>query len=187
MYRSGNAIKTNEGRPMIRTIAATLLVFLACAGSAHAQTALVGAWRVTQIAEPNKPPVTSPQPGLLIFAKQYYSFARINGSKPLPDYPSNDKATDADKIAVFDALYLNAGTYTATANTLATKSTVAKSAFAMAGPGNQFEYSINGNALELIQKPAGTIIRFVRVEEPGYAARGRSGFGLRSCVACVFR
>src|SRR3954469_22124803 len=133
------------------SIVAGMLAMLAMAFGAHAQSnssqpALIGAWRVTQIAEPNKPPITSPQPGLLIFAKQYYSFARINGSKPLPDYPSNDKATDADKIAVFDALYLNAGTYTATANTLATKSTVAKSAFAMAGPGNQFEYSINGNA-----------------------------------------
>jgi hypothetical protein len=153
----------------VRTFQLALFVLCSHILSAQAQlptasTSLIGAWKVTEIAEPNRPPIASPQPGLLIFAKQYYSFARINGSKPLPDYPSNDKATDAQKIAVFDALYLNAGTYTATANTLATKSYVAKSAFAMAGPGNQFEYSINGNALELIQKPAGTIIRFVRVE-----------------------
>ena len=154
---------------MHRLIAITLLGLFAYTATVHgqspaAQNALVGAWRVTEIAEPNKQPITSPQPGLLIFAKQYYSFARINGTKPLPDYPSNDKATDADKIAVFDALYLNSGTYTATANTLATKSIVAKSAFAMAGPGNQFEYSVNGNALVLTQKPAGTVIKFVRVE-----------------------
>ena len=154
---------------MHRLIAITLLGLFAYAATVHgqspaAQNSLMGAWRVTEIAEPNKQPITSPQPGLLIFAKQYYSFARINGTKPLPDYPSNDKATDADKIAVFDALYLNSGTYTATANTLATKSIVAKSAFAMAGPGNQFEYSVNGNALVLTQKPAGTVIKFVRVE-----------------------
>lgn len=149
---------------MLRMIVATLLVFIICAGNAHAQTALVGAWKVTQIAEPNKPPITSPQPGLLIFAKQYYSFARINGSKPLPDYPSNDKATDAEKVAVFDALYLNSGTYTATANTVATKSMVAKSAFAMAGAGNSFDYSIAGDTLVLTQKPQGIVIRFVRVE-----------------------
>jgi hypothetical protein len=152
-----------------RLIAITLLGLCAGAATVHGQSAptqnvLVGAWRVTEIAEPNKPPITSPQPGLLIFARQYYSFARINGSKPLPDYPSNDKAADADKIAVFDALYLNSGTYTATANTLATKSIVAKSAFAMAGPGNQFDYSVSGNALVLIQKPAGTVIKLVRVE-----------------------
>ena len=124
----------------------------------------MGAWRVTEIAEPGKPPVTSPQPGLLIVAKQFYSFIRINGSKPLPDYPSNDKATDAQKVAVFDALYLNAGPYTATGNTLTTKSMVAKSAFAMAGPGNQFDYSVSGDTLVLTQKPQSTVIKFVRVE-----------------------
>ena len=154
---------------MHRPIAMTLLGLIACAGSIYAQTAaaqnaLMGAWRVMEIAEPNKPPITSPQPGLLIFAKQYYSFARINGAKPLPDYPSNDKATDAQKVAVFDALYLNAGTYTATATALATKSIVAKSAFAMAGPGNQFDYSTSGDTLVLTQKPQGIVIKFVRVE-----------------------
>ena len=48
-------------------------------------------------------------------------------TRPLPDYPSNDKATDADKVAVFNALYLNTGTYTVTGNMLATKAMVAKS------------------------------------------------------------
>ncbi|MDB5809670.1 MAG: hypothetical protein JWN94_1792 [Betaproteobacteria bacterium] len=154
---------------MYRIMAFVLVGMIVTVAGAQAQstapqTPLGGAWRVTQIAEPNKPPVTSPQPGLLIFAKQYYSFTRINGSKPLPDYPTNDKATDAEKVAVFDALYLNAGTYTATANTLTTKSIVAKSAFAMAGPGNNFDYSIAGDMLVLTQKPQGIVIRFVRVE-----------------------
>jgi hypothetical protein len=44
---------------------------------------------------------------------------------PLPNYPSNDQATAADKIAVFHALYLNSGTYTATGSMLATKAMVA--------------------------------------------------------------
>lgn len=146
---------------------AIAVVAAACAGMttpASAQSALAGAWKVTEIAEPGKPPVAAPQPGMIVFAKQHYSFIRINGTKPLPDYPSNDKATDAQKVAVFDALYLNAGTYTATANTLATKSTVAKSAFAMAGAGNQFDYAIDGDKLVLTQKPQGTVIKFVRLE-----------------------
>jgi hypothetical protein len=146
---------------------AVAVVAAACGGfAAHAaaQSALVGAWRVTEIAESGKPPVTAPQPGLMIFTKQHYSFARINGTQPLPDYPSNDKATDAQKVAVFNALYLNAGTYTATSSTLATKSLVAKSAFAMAGPGNQFDYTIDADKLVLTQKPQGAVIRFVRLE-----------------------
>ena len=52
----------------------------------------------------------------------------------------------------------------ATADTLATKSFVAKSAFAMAGPGNRFDYAIAGDSLVLTQKPQGTVIKFARVE-----------------------
>ena len=146
------------------TTVVTALACGLCAMGASAQTALLGAWRVTEIADSGKPAITSPQPGLIMFTKQHYSFIRINGAKPLPDYPSNDKATDAQKVAVFDALYLNAGPYTATADTLSTKSLVAKSAFAMAGPGNRFDYVITGDTLALTQKPQGTVIKFVRIE-----------------------
>ena len=132
--------------------------------SASTANPLVGAWKVTEIADPNGPPNTNPQPGLYIFTKQHYSFARINGPRPLPEYPSNDKATDADKVAVFNALFLNSGTYTVTGNRLATKALVAKSAFAIGGSGNQFEFAVTGNALVLTQQPSGAVIRLVRLE-----------------------
>lgn len=125
---------------------------------------LIGAWRVTEIANPNASAITSPQPGLYIFAERHYSFARINGTKPLPSYPSNDKATDADKVTVFDSLYLNSGTYTVTGNMLSTKALVAKSAFAMAGSANQYEFTVNGNTLMLTQKPSGAVLKLIRLE-----------------------
>jgi hypothetical protein len=125
---------------------------------------LVGAWRVAEIADANAAPITSPQPGLYVFTRSHYSFARINGMRPLPDYPSNDKATDADKVAVFNALYLNTGTYTVTGNMLATKAMVAKSKFAIGGAGNQYEFAVTGNTLVLTQKPAGAVIRLTRLE-----------------------
>ena len=87
----------------------TLLALVVAAATVSGQSAatnpLIGAWKVE-----------SAQPGLYVFTKQHYSFARIQGDKPLPDYPSNDKATDADKVAVFNAMYLNTGTYTVTGN-----------------------------------------------------------------------
>ena len=132
--------------------------------SASTGNALVGAWKVTEIADPNAPPNTNPQPGLYMFTRQHYSFARINGARPLPEYPSNDKATDADKVAVFNALFLNSGTYTVTGNRLATKALVAKSAFAIGGSGNQFEFTVTGNTLVLTQQPSGAVIRLVRLE-----------------------
>ena len=125
---------------------------------------LVGAWRVTEFADGSGPAITNPQPGLYVFARQHYSFARIQGTRPLPDYPSNDKATDADKVAVFNALYLNTGTYTVTGNMLATKAMVAKSKFAIGGAGNQYEFSVNGNTLTLTQKPSGAVLKLTRLE-----------------------
>ena len=147
----------------------TLLAFLAVAVTVSGQSPatgnpLVGAWRVTEVADANAPPITDPQPGLYVFAKQHYSFARIQGTRPLPGYPSNDKATDADKVAVFNALYLNTGTYTVTGKTLATKAMVAKSAFAIGGAGNQYEFNVTGNTLVLTQKPSGAVIKLVRLE-----------------------
>jgi len=120
-----------------RLIGITLLGLIAVAMTVYGQSpaarnSLVGAWRVTEIDDANRPPITNPQPGLYIFTEQHYSFVRINGTGPLPNYPSNDKATDADKVAVFNAIYLNSGTYTVTANMLTTKATVAKSAFVIA-------------------------------------------------------
>jgi len=100
---------------------------------------------------------------LYVFTGQHYGFARINGTSPLPDYPSNDKATDADKVAVFNVLYLNSGTYTVTANMLTTKATMAKSAFGIGGS-NQYEFAVNGNTLVLTQKPSGAVTKLVRVE-----------------------
>jgi hypothetical protein len=101
--------------------------------------------------------------GSVHLTEQHYSFVRINGTGPLPDYPSNDKATDVDKVAVFNALYLNSGTYTVTANMLTTRAMVAKSAFVI-GASNQYEFAVNGKALVLTQKPSGAVIKLVRVE-----------------------
>lgn len=153
---------------MRRLIGIALLGLFAVAVTVYGQSAatrnpLVGAWRVTEIADANRPPITNPQPGLYIFTDQHYGFVRINGTSPLPDYPSNDKATDADKVAVFNVLYLNSGTYTVTANTLTTKAIVAKSAFGI-GSANQYEFAVNGNTLVLTQKPSGAVAKLVRVE-----------------------
>ena len=153
---------------MRRLIGITLLVLFAVAVTIYGQSPatrnpLVGAWRVTEIDDANRPPITTPQPGLYIFTEQHYSFQRINGTGPLPNYPSNDKATDADKVAVFNAIYLNSGTYTVTANMLATKAMVAKSEFAIGGS-NQYEFVVNGNSLVLTQKPSGAVIKLIRAE-----------------------
>ena len=156
---------------MRRLIETTLFLGL-CAVSLTATTVygqtknpLVGAWKVTEIANPKGPPLTNPQAGLYLFTEKHYSAVRLNGEKPLPSYPSNDVATDADKVAVFNMLYMNTGGYTVSGNMLTLSPTVAKSAFAMA-PGRtlQYEFAVNGNMLTLTQKPTGPGLKFIRVE-----------------------
>jgi hypothetical protein len=156
---------------MFRLTVLALIALLGLAGAVHAQTGaahnpLVGAWRITEIADTGKPPLTTPQPGLYIFTPKHYSFIRINGTKPLPDYPSNDKATDAEKVTVFNTIYMQSGSYTVKDNVLSVKVLVAKSAFAMAAPGNQFDVAISGDTLTLTltQKPNGPALKMVRVE-----------------------
>jgi hypothetical protein len=149
---------------VVALIAVAALVETVYGQSSATSNPLIGAWRVTEIADANGSPNTNPQPGLYIFAKQHYSFVRINGTRPLPDYPSNDKATDADKVAVFNALYMNTGTYTVTGTKLATKAMVAKSKFAIGGNGNQYDFALTGNNLVLTQRPAGAVIKLVRLE-----------------------
>jgi hypothetical protein len=142
----------------------SLAAFVPLPGHAQHHSPLMGAWKVTEYTNPGQPTVTNVQPGLYVFSEKHYSAVRIQGTKPLPPYPSNDKATDADKVQVFNSLYLNTGAYTINGNTLTTMPQVAKSAFAMA-PGRKTEYTftISGNTLTLAQKD-GPVVKFVRAE-----------------------
>jgi len=154
-------------RPIEALLCVGLCVLAVTATSVHSQTKnpLMGAWKVTEIANPNSPPLTNPQPGLYVFTEKHYSAVRLNGTKPLPSYPSNDAATDADKVASFDAIYVNAGGYAISGNMLTLSPMVAKSAFAMA-PGRtvQYEFTLKGDTLTLVQKPNGPGLKFVRLE-----------------------
>ena len=136
----------------VMTLLALVVAAAAVSGQSAATNPLVGAWKVD-----------GAQPGLYIFTKQHYSFSRVQGD-PLPDYPSNDKATDAQKVAVFNTLYLNSGTYTVTGNTFATKAMMAKSKFAIGGGGNQYDFAISGSSLTLTQKPSGAMLKLTRLE-----------------------
>jgi hypothetical protein len=142
----------------------TLAALAPTTGHAQAKNPLMGAWKVTEVTNPGQPTITNVQPGLYVFSEKHYSAVRIQGTRPLPAYPSNDKATQADKAQVFDSLYMNTGGYTVSGNTLTTMPQVAKSAFAMA-PGRKTEYNftISGNTLTLTQKD-GPTVKFVRAE-----------------------
>jgi hypothetical protein len=144
-------------------LVALVVVVTATASGQQPSNPLIGAWRVSEFSDANGT-IANPQPGLYIFARNHYSFVRIQGTRPLPDYPSNDKATDADKVAVFNALYMNTGTYTVSKDRLSTVAMVAKSKFAIGGAGNQYDFSISGSTLTLTQRPQGATLKLTRLE-----------------------
>ena len=126
---------------------------------------VMGAWKVTEIAATGRAPITNPQAGLYIFTEKHYSAVRLNGTRPLPAYPSNDQATDAQKVQGFNTIYVNSGAYTVSGNMLTTMPQVAKSGFAMApGRMTEYEFSVSGDTLMLTQKSNGNVLKFVRVE-----------------------
>jgi hypothetical protein len=51
-----------------------LCVFALTATTAYGQmkNPLMGAWKVTEIANPNRPPLTNPQAGLYLFTEKHY-------------------------------------------------------------------------------------------------------------------
>ena len=120
-----------------------VFVNLVAAGDSAVQeqkkTQLEGVWKVAEVVPPassanEKPtPVTSPQPGLLIFTKGYYSGMSVTAMQPRtaaapPKDPSN--LTDAEKIARYEVwapFIANAGTYEVKGSTLTFHPMVAKS------------------------------------------------------------
>ena len=139
----------------VMTLFAIAVAAATVSGQAPAANPLIGAWKVEDA-----------QAGFYLFTKGHYSFSRVQAGRSLPEYPSNDRATPADKAGVFDALFINAGTYTVTGNVLTTKPLMAKSKFVIdAGNPNQMEFVITGNTLTLTPRPAGgAALKLTRLE-----------------------
>ena len=119
----------------------TLFVSLVAIGTPAVQdqkkSALEGVWKLAEVQPPagsaNATPITSPQPGLLIFTKGYYSGMSVRSNQPRPAAaPPKDPGnlTDAEKIARYEQwapFIANAGTYELKGSTLTMHAMVAKS------------------------------------------------------------
>jgi hypothetical protein len=129
--------------------ASTLLLSLGVVGSPAAQDqkkmTVEGVWKVAEVVTPGATPaekattLTSPQPGLLIFTKGYYSSTLVMGGQARPTVePPKDpqNLTDAEKLARYEQWRLfaaNAGTYEIKGTTIIRRPTVAKNPNVMDG------------------------------------------------------
>lgn len=122
---------------------AVLTAFLLAAKPASAQkkNQLEGVWKVVEVVVPSQSGkdtiINTPQPGLLILTKGYYSVIVIQGGSPrTAAEPAKDaqNLTDAEKIARFtewSPLVANSGTYEIKGSTILRHPIVAKSVATM--------------------------------------------------------
>lgn len=129
--------------------ASTLLISSGAVGSPAAQdqkkATVEGVWKVAEVVTPGATPaekattVTSPQPGLLIFTKGYYSSTLVTGgqARPAVEPPKDTRnLTDAEKLARYEqwrAFAANAGTYELKGTTIIRRPVVAKNPNVMDG------------------------------------------------------
>jgi hypothetical protein len=143
-----------------------LSLLFASAVFAQTKSPVEGVWKVAEVvpatSNPNeKPaPVTSPQPGLLVFTKGYYSIVVVTGENPRAQVEPKDRQnlTDAEKIAFYDqwrAFAANSGTYEVKGSTITRRASVAKNAGVMTRQESiSFEFKMDGPNTLWISPPA---------------------------------
>ena len=167
------------------TIVVSILLLTNATGNFAVQdqkkTGLEGVWKVAEVQVPGSSPtdkgttITTPQPGLLIFTKGYYSGMAVTGPQPratVDDPKDPQNLTDAEKIARYDQwrpFIANAGKYEVKGSTLTMHAMVAKNPNAMSGTtAVTWEFKMDGtNALWLVPPPERATdarIKFMRVE-----------------------
>ena len=123
---------------------------------------LVGAWEITESIVADGTPIENVG-GMIVFtASGHYSWIRMGGTRP--SYPSQAEATDAQKIAAFETLGANAGTYTVSGSTLTRDPAAAKNPYVYA-PGNTTvrTFQIDGRTLTLTNQN-GAVEKLRRIE-----------------------
>ena len=158
-------------------IAVVLVAAFAVTTSAQTPTKspVEGVWKVAEVqVTGGEGSTTSPQPGLYIFTRGYYSVMTVNADHPRTAFDVQAQVTsDKDKIARYEhwaPFTANSGTYTVKGTTLTTRPIVAKNEGVMKGPAQTREFKMEGAALWLITKggPPGpnteTRVKLTRVE-----------------------
>ena len=111
--------------------AMTLLLAVMLMGSlflsAHTPSGLEGVWRISQSDAADGGSVNrAPLSNLVIFTPEHYSLVRIAGTEAPRRFETHWLPTDAEKLARYDAMFVNAGTYDVAADRLTMMPSVAR-------------------------------------------------------------
>lgn len=138
MFRFSKSLAALGGLLLVSMLFVSLVAVGNSAVQDQKKTQLEGVWKVAEVVLPASnanekgTSITSPQPGLLIFTKGYYSSIAVTGDQPraaVAPPKEAGKLTDAEKIARYEqwrAFIANAGTYEVKGSTLTLHAMVAK-------------------------------------------------------------
>lgn len=120
--------------------------------SAAPTNPLIGVWSVSTVTPGGGGETISPaQPGLFIFTEGHYSAIYSLGSDPRPRSTASFTPTAEEKIAQYDTIIVNAGTYEVTGSTITMKPMVARSPEFVGGTATA-DFQIAGDVLTLINQ-----------------------------------
>ena len=118
---------------------------------AAARKTVEGVWRVTEIKVVNAAGEmlnSQPQPGFYIFTHGHYSAIYTPGMEPRTPFADAWRPTDKEKVAAYDTIIVNTGTYELTESLLITHPLLAKVP-GFAGGKSSYKYRLDGNNLWL--------------------------------------
>jgi hypothetical protein len=136
---------------MSRIYVLALLVVFGCRKSNPAPNPIEGVWKaawIESVWSDGRSINPDPQPGLYIFTSDHYSMTWIPGAQSRKPSVQTWFPTDAEKIADFNTVIVNAGTYELKDSTLTTHPIVAKTPEFMGGWA-RFVYRVSGDSLWL--------------------------------------
>jgi hypothetical protein len=142
----------------------TLLLAVVTASLASAQSGtkkpIEGVWKITEIVVTGADASNNAnaQPSLIIFAQQHYSMMYVPGNKARTLYKAQEPTND-EKIAAFDSLVANTGTYEISGSTLTIHPIVARNPNFMAGGSDKYQFRIEGTTLTLTEKSTDLNVR----------------------------
>ena len=134
-------------------VGTVLLVGVALTGGlllfAQTTSNLEGVWQIQQVTPRNGEPVNrTPLPSLVIFTTEHYSWIRIAGTQAPRNFGKHWLPTDAEKLARYDAMFVNAGTYEINEGALTMRPVVARVP-EFVGGNIEYRYRLAGDTLTL--------------------------------------
>lgn len=112
---------------------------------------LQGVWHIESVQRVSPEGDRTPAPtyeSLVIFTEGYYSFVNTYGENPRQPFADPSGGTDEEKIAAFDTITVNTGTYEIDGSSLTTHPIAARFQ-SYAGGRGEYEWKVDGNTLWL--------------------------------------